>query len=797
MPLPLVLFATLLLACGDDATTGDSATIPVDDTATTDSAGETATETGGPTDSDTDTDSSCPETAWYVDADEDGYGNARYELWACEAPEGTVDNADDCDDLDPETYPDAPEACDGEDDDCDTRVDEGAEGADATWYLDNDADGYGSAFYELLACEQPEGSVDNAGDCDDLDPAVNPDALEVCDGADNDCDGESDGPDTADATVWYIDYDSDGFGSTAYSQTACDAPDGYVADDSDCDDTDSETWPGAWELCDGADDDCDSTVDEDALDKDLWYADGDGDGYGDPASAIQACDAPTGHVADATDCDDGDSSAHPGGLELCGGGDEDCDGDTDEAGASDAATWYADVDGDGYGSADYTTAACEQPTGWVSDDTDCDDTEAAAHPDIDELCDGVDNDCDGDTDEAGALDPSTWYADDDSDGYGDPDDTTESCDVPSGYTADAQDCDDTDSTISPDGEEVCDSLDNNCDGSADEDTATDANTWYRDDDEDTWGDDDDVLTSCSQPSGYEGVGGDCDDDDGDAYPGNIAGCDDRDLDCDGSIDSDADGDGASDATCGGSDCDDSDSSTVDCVSVAGSTAESAGRDCADLLATDSTLLDGLYWIDPDADGDTSDAFQVLCDMTLDGGGWTIVYTVDAEHFDGTYANDLDHTSSPPLSVNAQEDLWNAEDELSITETMFACTTQGDANTYHWSFNTSSPFSWYADTSTSHEYQDIASDRTSGSDQSTCMSTHKGDTSYGFFTVEASGCGSCANILWGNYHYTSGGDCNSTDNSYGQHTSPWDSRSIGYPVCNYQQTSDGRFWLGVR
>ena len=107
-------------------------------------------------------------------------------------------------------------------------------------------------------------------------------------------------------------------------------------------------------------------------------------------------------MADDSDCDDLDADAYPGADERCDGADNDCDGTTDEDDAVDAASWYADADGDGYGdSSGAATDACEAPSGYVSSDlaTDCDDTDASVNPDAEETCNGVDDDCDGTADD--------------------------------------------------------------------------------------------------------------------------------------------------------------------------------------------------------------------------------------------------------------------------------------------------------------------------------------------------------------------------------------------------------------
>ena len=212
----------------------------------------------------------------------------------------------------------------------------------------------------------------------------------LCDGTDNDCDGDVDEDDASDATTWFVDADADGYGNPSYRQRACDQPSGYVADDTDCDDGDASAHPGAAELCDGVDNDCQGDVDEDdATDASTWYADADGDGYGDAGSDATACSQPTGHVADDTDCDDADAAVNPGASEICNGTDDDCDAltDEDDPDLADASTWYADGDGDGYGDAGSSLSACDQPTGYVADDTDCDDGDAGANPAAAELCD--------------------------------------------------------------------------------------------------------------------------------------------------------------------------------------------------------------------------------------------------------------------------------------------------------------------------------------------------------------------------------------------------------------------------
>jgi len=234
------------------------------------------------------------------------------------------------------------------------------------------------------ACVIGESEVDNDGDgadaasdCNDHDASVYPGAADLLgDGADQNCDG-----------VDGVDGDQDGEASVESGGT-------------DCDDTDDTVYEGASELCDGEDNDCNGTDDDDyAVDALTFYEDGDGDDYGDPDSTTAACSTPDGYVDNHADCDDNDDDIHPGADEYCNGRDDDCNGTDDDDYALDAELWYADDDGDGYGDSSTSTTACDPPNNYTSDDDDCNDDAPYIHPSAEETAgDGIDSNCNGDDD---------------------------------------------------------------------------------------------------------------------------------------------------------------------------------------------------------------------------------------------------------------------------------------------------------------------------------------------------------------------------------------------------------------
>jgi len=451
--------------------------------------------------------------------------------------DGVVDEVyggDDCDDNDPEVFGGLiphEEVCDGKDNDCDGGFGPG----------ESDLDGDGVICF---------------ADCDDQDAAVyggDDPAPEICDDKDNDCD-DSLGEDELDGDL-----------------------DGVTACDGDCEPEIGSVVPGAAEVCDGFDTDCNPATVVLGGELDL---DGDGhipcspyqeagaavfgggdcddnnrDIYGGSSPAPEVCDGLDNDcdgfllyeevdidqdgALRCDDCDDADITVFPGATELCNGVDDNCNGLAD----ADLAGVAGEVDGDGDGS-----LSC----------ADCDDAEATAFPGGAELCDGLDNDCNGQADFGGSA--ANEF---DLDGDGSP-----VC----------ADCDDGNVAIFPGNPELCDGLDNDCDPATNESSDNDG----------------DGVTACNNPS-------DCDDSNPSTYPGAPELCDGLDNDCNGLADfagntlneTDADGDGS--PAC--ADCDDGNASNFP-----GNTelCDGVDNDCDTL-----SFADPAGEVDADSDGSLS------------------------------------------------------------------------------------------------------------------------------------------------------------------------------------------------
>ena len=262
----------------------------------------------------------------------------------------------------------------------------------------------------------------------------------------------------------YADADGDEFGNLFSDTIACGIPSGYVLNTDDCDDTNGFVFPGTTDLCNDIDDNCNGVVDEDATEL-IWYADADGDTYGNAFDNIVDCAAPDGYVADNTDCDDGNPDISPIAEELCNFFDDNCNGVEDE-GVS-MFVLYEDADGDGFGNPDLIFYSCDEVvTGYSLDNTDCNDDLSSINPDAIEICNGFDENCNAIADET--LDFFTLYNDADGDNFGNPEMDTLTCMTIDGFIEDNTDCDDNNPNVYPGAIEVFNGIDDNCNLSIDE-----------------------------------------------------------------------------------------------------------------------------------------------------------------------------------------------------------------------------------------------------------------------------------------------------------------------------------------
>ena len=573
----------------------------------------------------------------FSDGDSDGFGNTTKSKCLC-AEQGayTASIGGDCDDTDKSVNPAATEKCNLKDDDCDEQIDEkGATGC-TSYYLDQDTDGFGVTAASQCACG-PSGTytATKAGDCDDGEILAYPGAPEKCDGVDNDCDGKVDEEDAGGCTVYYLDFDKDGWGVATQKKCLCAATAPYIATQSgDCSDSDPLVGPGTTEICDGLDNDCNGKVDEDgAAGCTTYYRDFDGDSYGLDADKQCLCKVTGVYTAlQGGDCNDTAFSVNPERTEICNSIDDNCNGAIDESGAEGCVTYYENLDGDGYGVAEHFECLCKA-TGFLNSalNGDCDDKNPKIFPSAKELCNGVDDDCDGQIDEGALSECSPFYKDEDEDGYGVTGDSKCLC-APEGVYAAIQqgDCNDKDPTSNPGLVESCNDKDDDCDGVIDELDADGCTIYYRDFDGDTFG-----LTTASKclckPDGdYKVVKpGDCNDSNPSVNPYATEVCNTMDDDCDGLVDEqgsggcllrykDVDGDGWGLTT---------DSQCI--CSPFGSYTASKGGDCDDASPTaypgSSEACNG---VDDDCDGTVDEANAVGCstfflDADQDSFGVTI------------------------------------------------------------------------------------------------------------------------------------------------------------------------------
>ncbi|MGC6493664.1 MAG: putative metal-binding motif-containing protein, partial [Myxococcota bacterium] len=383
-------------------------------------------------------------------------------------------------------------------------------------------------------------------DCNDSNAAVHPDMPETCgDNLDNDCDGLVDEWGENGITV-FEDLDGDGVGSNK-TRVFCTVPEtGWSHESGDCNDQNDSIFPGAAEVCNGLDDDCNLQIDDNAAPL-TFHPDLDGDGYTVPTESVQGCLPPEGwtSLSLGTDCDDASAAIHPGADEVWYDGvDQDCDPTTE---------WDQDGDGALHPSAPATP---------LSGAEDCDDLDPHISPFAEEVWyDGVDQDCDPttewDRDGDGLLPlgapstvfsssdcddgtpiitvPKLYYPDSDLDGFGSEQAPVLACTPPGPlFALIAGDCDDSSAAHHPGAPELCNEVDDNCDGTVDEGIGT---LHWPDLDADGAGD---AVASpalmCFTTPGWVTNSTDCDDSTESVHPGIDESCDGIDNDCDGLTD---------------------------------------------------------------------------------------------------------------------------------------------------------------------------------------------------------------------------------------------------------------------
>lgn len=410
---------------------------------------------------------------------------------------------------------------------CSTGTDDGKDTDDT---VETDTDNRGE-----IVDNDNDGAIADE-DCDDDDPNNYPGNREVCDGQDNDCDGDVDDDDAsldkATGTEYYADADGDLVGAGVVGRF-CVQPANTAVVTGDCNDGDNQIFPGADEICDDKDNDCDNLTDDDDDDVEpgslrTLYLDVDGDLVGDSTTAFQACSSATA-VSVGGDCDDNDPNNFPGNTEICDNQDNDCDDDADDDDSdvdlvNSGSDWWTDADGDGYGDENAVGfRACDASATAAMNNRDCDDTPVTGvdiNPDgTEQVASGIDEDCD---------DFYACYQDLDGDDYGTAtlvQAVASDCDE-AGAASLTGDCDDTVGTgqaINPGATEVCNNgVDDDCINGADDadpnvDLSTGTEYWY-DRDSDTYGDaNGGTFFMCGTPSNGVLNDSDCDDTPGSGF----------------------------------------------------------------------------------------------------------------------------------------------------------------------------------------------------------------------------------------------------------------------------------------
>ena len=424
---------------------------------------------------------------FYQDLDGDSFGNPNIFIQDCAQPEGYVLDSSDCNDnqiqyadVDNDGFGSSTQVACGVTNNTDCNDTNEFENILITFYQDLDGDTFGNQNISTQACTQPVGYVLNNVDCDDTKILFNDadgdgfgSSIQVACGVTNNTDCNDTNEFQNVLITFYQDLDGDGFGNPNVSTDACTQPVGYVLDNTDCNDNELQFIDadndgfGSTTLVN-----CGVTNNTDCNDNQLQYLDADNDGFG--STTLVDCG-----VTNNTDCNDAIFNTNQ------------------------LVTYFQDFDGDGFGNPNISIQDCNQPQGYVTNNSDCDDTQilfidgdndgfgstilAACGVSNSSDCndnlityadndnDGLgstlvvacgvsnSNDCDDTNPTINAL--NTYYQDIDGDGFGNPNVTITSCSVPVGYTLNGNDCNDNNASIHPGAIDICgDGIDNDCNG---------------------------------------------------------------------------------------------------------------------------------------------------------------------------------------------------------------------------------------------------------------------------------------------------------------------------------------------
>jgi hypothetical protein len=300
----------------------------------------------------------------------------------------------------------------------------------------------------------------NSLDCNDANASINPAAAEICNSIDDNCNSQTDEGLTF--VLYYADADGDGFGSGASTSLCSNPGGGYSTNALDCNNSNSSINPSATELCNSADDNCNTQIDEGLLFQN-YYQDFDGDGFGS-GSASSLCASQSGYVNNAFDCNDFQAQINPIAQEICNGIDDNCNNLVDDG--LQFSNYFLDGDQDGFGSGNPQSLCSNPGNGYSLVNTDCNDAIAAINPSAAEICNSIDDNCNLQIDEGLVF--TNYFADNDGDGFGSPAQAFSSCLPLNGMVTNNGDCNDANANINPIAIEIGgNGIDENCDGQID------------------------------------------------------------------------------------------------------------------------------------------------------------------------------------------------------------------------------------------------------------------------------------------------------------------------------------------